>query len=328
MNISNFVGNTPIIKLSKKLNPYVNINIYIKLEYYNPSGSIKDRMVNYILKKCMEDGTINSNTTIIEASSGNTGSSLAMFSSLYNLKLIICTNTKCSNEKINMIKSFNPELIITNSCPSNSIEHYQNVAKKIADSNPEYYHFNQYDNYLNSESYYKTLGPEILNTIKNVDYFTCGGSTCGTITGVGRYLKDNNNDVKIILADVNGSILHNFIKNKSTNPNPGTTNIEGIGKDSIPKNMDVSIIDDTIIVSDNDAIDMCYKLAKHEGIFSGGSGGCNVFSAIKLAEKINNNKDNDNIINIVTVIPDSGFKYISKIYNPEWLKSIDININD
>jgi cystathionine beta-synthase len=330
LKITNCIGNTPLIKLSKNIIPYDNINVFVKLEYYNPSGSIKDRIIKYIINDGIKNGKITNDTILIEASSGNTGSALALISNSYNLSCIICTDTKCSDEKINFMKSFNnTKLTIVKSCSSLSNEHYSNIILKMANDNKNYYHINQYNNTLNSMSYYYGLGPEIWEQVnKNVDYFVCAAGSGGTITGVSKYLKEKNTNLKTILIDPPGSVIGNYFKQKSLISNSNTkTVIEGIGKDSIPGTIDFNYIDDVINIDDNDSISMCYKLA-NEGIFSGGSGGANVLGALKLAKSIDEQKLNiNNTINIVTIIPDSGFKYMSKIFNNEWLKINNITIN-
>jgi cysteine synthase len=334
LKITNFIGNTPLIKLSKNIIPYKNINVFVKLEYYNPSGSIKDRIIKYIIDDGIKCGKITKDTILIEASSGNTGSSLALLSNNYNLSCIICTDTKCSDEKINFMKSFkNTKLIIANSCSSLSNEHYSNIILKMKNDNKNYYHINQYNNTLNSMSYYYTIGPEIWKQVnKTIDYFVCAAGTGGTITGISKYLKKKNKDLKTILIDPPGSIIGNYFKHNnftnSFNNSNKTTIIEGIGKDKIPGTINYYYIDDVININDNDSINMCYKLA-NEGIFSGGSGGTNVFGALKLAKSIDEQNMNiNNTINIVTIIPDSGFKYMSKIYNNKWLKINNIIINN
>jgi len=333
LKIINSIGNTPLIKLSNHIIPYNNVNVFVKLEYYNPSGSIKDRIIKYIIEDGFKNGKITKDTIIIEASSGNTGSSLALLSNNYNLECIICTDSKCSDEKINFMRSFNnTELIVVKSCSSLCDEHYSKIILKMANDNKNYYHINQYNNELNAMSYYHTLGPEIWEQIdKNVDYFVCAAGTGGTITGISQYLKEKNKNLKTILIDPPGSIIGKYVKNNKLFIKPEnhykSTIIEGIGKDSIPGTIDFKYIDDAINIDDNDAINMCYKLA-NEGIFSGGSGGANVLGALKLAKSLDEQKLNiNNTINIVTIIPDSGFKYMSKIYNDEWLKANDIIIS-
>lgn len=324
MNINKLIGNTPLIKLSNKINPYHGINIYVKLEYYNPSGSIKDRLVKYIIDDGINKNIIKNDTVLIEASSGNTASSLALLSNNYGLKSIVCTTTKCSNEKINYIKSFkNTDLIIKNSkYKSSDSEYYQNIVLNMASENKNYYHLNQYNTMLNSECYYNTMGPEIWEQINgNVDYFVCSSGTGGTITGISKYLKEKNKTLKTILVDPPGSVLGYYLKyNKINKFNNNNTIIEGIGKDDIPKAINFEYIDNVININDIDAIKLCYKLLNNEGIFVGGSGGANVYGALKLAKELEKKIFKDKI-NIVTVIPDSGFKYISKIYNNDWLKN-------
>ena len=299
------VGNTPMVKLSSKTNAHSQkgINIYVKLEYCNPTGSIKDRMVQYILEDAIKAGKIQPDGTVIEASSGNTGTSLSMFCKRYGLKSIIFTNTKCSDEKINKMKMYGATVHVN--------DDYKNVALKQAKEHPEWFHLNQYDNCKNAQSYYDTYGPEIWDDMQGqLNYFVAGGGTDGTIFGTGSFLKYKNKDIKIILADVSGSI----------------TLIEGVS--SMRSINYADVIDDVLKIQDQEALDMCHVLAKNETIFAGGSGGFNVVASLNLAELLakNDNLNENHAINIITVIPDSGLKYMSKIYNPVWLQDNNIDV--
>ena len=324
--ISGYVGNTPMIKLSSKTNKYSQkgINIYIKLENLNPTGSIKDRMVQYILDDAIKTGKIQPGGTVVEASSGNTATSLSMFCALYDLKAVLFTNTNCSVEKVNHIKSYGATTLhILPLCSKTLPQHYQNVALNYSKEHPSYFHFNQYENPKNAESYYNTLGPEIWdNTQGQINVFVASGGTCGTITGIGSFLKSKNKDIKIIMADVSGSIFFN--KRNNINIIEKFTLIEGVGKVDIPQVMNLDVIDDILKIEDEEAFSMCHILEKNEGIHAGGSGGCNVFASLKLAKLLAENIVSDQVINIITLIPDSGLKYMSKIYNPTWLQDNDI----
>lgn len=307
------IGNTPMVKLSSKTNAYSHkgINIYVKLEYCNPTGSIKDRMVQYILDHAMKTDKIRPGGTVVEASSGNTGTSLSMFCNQHGLKTIIFTNTNCSDEKINNMKLHGATVHVN--------DDYKNIALTHAKEHPEWFHLNQYHNYENAQSYYHTLGPEIWDDMQGqLNYFVAGKGTSGTISGTGSFLKSKNKEIKIVLADVCEK----------------STRIEGVNGERAMHFADV--IDDVLKVQDQDAFDMCHVLANNETIFAGGSGGFNVCASLKLAELLAEKNDHlnenhpinnpINPINIITVIPDSGLKYMSKIYNPAWLRDNNIAV--
>jgi cysteine synthase len=313
-NILSYIGNTPMVKLSNKTNKYSEwgIDIYVKLEYFNPTGSIKDRMVKYVIDDAFKTGKIQAGGTVVEASSGNTATSLSMICALFGLKTVLFTNTKCSNEKINNIKLHGSTLhVLPLVYSKSSPEHYENVAFNYAKENPDFFHFNQYNNPKNAQTYYDTLGPEIWDNMQGqLNYFVVGGGTYGTITGTGSFFKSKNKNIKVILVDIAEQ----------------SSLIEGL---SISQDMNHDnhnhVVDDILKIEDKEAFNMCHILAKNEGIFSGGSGGCNVIASLKLAEMISKNNNVDQqVINIVTLIPDSGFKYMSKIYNPTWLQENNI----
>jgi len=300
---------------NRKINPYKDsIPIFIKLENQNPTKSIKDRMVHYIVSKAKEE--CSKNTTFVSASSGNTGSSLAYVCNLLNFKCIIVTDTKCSEEKIKACREYGAEVIIAESGVSpDSDEHYQNIAKNLASSNPNYFDLDQYGNEKNIESYFKTLGPEIWEeTDGQITHFVAGGSTCGTIMGVGSFLKERKKEINIVLADPIGSRISGFVMGREVVSDLGSYVIEGVGKDSVPKLLDRELINSVISISDQEAIEMCHRLKSEEGIHLGGSSGLNVLAAVRLASEAPSGSK------IVTIGCDSGTKYESKIYNDIWLK--------
>ena len=310
------IGNTDLHLIkSEKINPHKDrIPIFIKLESQNPTKSIKDRMVHYVVSKAKEK--VSQETTFVSASSGNTGSSLAYICKMLNFKCIIVTNTKCSEEKIKACRDYGAEVIVGSSdVPPDSDEHYQNIAINLSSSNPNYFDLDQYGNEKNTESYYKTLGPEIWEeTDGQITHFVTGGSTCGTIMGVGNFLKEKKEDINVILADPIGSSISGFVVGREVVSDLGSYVIEGVGKDSIPKLLDRELINSVIRITDQEAIDMCHKLKSEEGLYLGGSSGLNVSAAVKLASESPSGSK------IVTIGCDSGAKYESKIYNEVWLK--------
>ena len=310
------IGNTDLHLIkSEKINPHKDtVPIFIKLESQNPTKSIKDRMVQYVVLKAKEK--LPQETTFVSASSGNTGSSLAYVCKLLDFKCIIVTNTKCSEEKITACRDYGAEVIVGDSdAAPDSDEHYQNIAINLASSNPNHFDLDQYGNEKNTESYFKTLGPEIWEEMDGqITHFVTGGSTCGTIMGVGSFLKEKKEDINIVLADPIGSSISGFVMGREVVSDLGSYVIEGVGKDSVPKLLDRELINSVIGISDQEAIDMCHMLKSEEGLHLGGSSGLNISAAVKLASEVSSGSK------IVTIGCDSGAKYESKIYNDDWLK--------
>ncbi len=317
MSILDTIGNTPLVKLHQ-LNPNPLVSIYVKLEYMNPSGSIKDRIVIHIIDDAEQRRLLKPGGTIIENTSGNTGAAVAMIAAIRGYKAILTMPDKVSQEKQNALKAFGAEIII---CPTsaapNSPDHYVCRAKRLAEQIPNSFRINQYDNPKNPEAHYLTTGPEIWRqTNGSVDYFVTSGSTGGTITGVGRYLKEQNPQIKTLMPDPIGSIYYEYFKTGKI-PEDGNCSylVEGIGEDHLAKAMDFSIVDEVIQVTDKQGLNVTRELARKEGILAGGSSGYNVWAAIELAKRLKEPAT------IVTIIPDGGVKYLSKIFDDTWMKN-------
>lgn len=304
----NLIGNTPMVHL-KTLDPKPGVEIYAKLEFLNPTGSIKDRIIAYMVQKGIDEGKINKNTTLVEGSSGNTGASVAMIASSMGLKSIIFVPDKCSDEKIAIIKSYGAEVIVK---PE---QEYGKFAGIRASENADYYHVDQYNSLLNPEAHYMTLGKEIWDDMDGkIDAFVATASTGGTISGVAKRLKEYNPNIKAILADPEGSVYKPFYDGKEDYLSyKKSFQVEGAGKGSICATMNFDLMDEAIAFDDENAIAMVLRLARQEGLMVGGSSGGNVWAALEVAKRM------EAPAKIVTVIPDSGFKYLSKIFNPSWL---------
>lgn len=302
------IGNTPLVRL-QRLNPNPEVTIALKLEFFNPGLSIKDRMVKHIIDEAEREGLIKPKGTLIENTSGNTGAAVAMIAAIRGYKAILTLPDKVSQEKQNALKAFGAKVIVCpTDVPPDSPEHYVNVAKKLADETPNSFRLNQYDNLKNPEAHYLTTGPEIWQQMDGkIDYFIASSSTGGTISGVGRYLKEKDPNIQCIIPDPIGSIYYNYFKTGEIGESH-TYKVEGIGEDHIAKALDFSLVDDVWQVSDDQAFTTARELAKKEGIFAGGSTGANVWAAIELAKRL------QKPANIVTIAPDSGVKYLSKIY--------------
>ncbi|MDX1285282.1 MAG: cysteine synthase family protein [Draconibacterium sp.] len=311
----NLIGNTPMVHL-KTLDPKPGVEIHAKLEFMNPTGSIKDRIIKYMVQKGLDAGKINKNTTLVEGSSGNTAASVAMVASTMGLKSILFVPDKCSEEKIAIIKSYGAEVIVKSTASPDPNDEYGKAAGIKASESEDYYHIDQFNSMLNPEAHYMTLGKEIVDDMDGkIDAFVATGSTGGTISGIAKRLKENDPNTRIILADPEGSINKPYFEGKEDYMSyKKSFQVEGAGKNKLVKTMDFDILDEAISFNDEDAIAMVLRLAREEGLMVGGSAGGNVWAALEVAKRM------EAPAKIVTVIPDSGFKYLSKIFNPAWLK--------
>lgn len=313
--VAETIGNTPLVKLQNIVS-VPHVTILLKLEFFNPGFSIKDRIVNYIVSDAEKRGLLKPGGTIIENTSGNTGAAVAMIAAIKGYKAILTMPDKVSLEKQNSLKAYGAEIII---CPTeaspDSPEHYVNVAKDLEKITPNSFRIDQYDNPKNTEAHFMSTGPEIWEqTNGKIDYFIASSSTGGTISGVGRYLKKQQPDIKVVMPDPIGSIYYPYFKS-GTIPENANCNyqLEGIGEDHLAKALDWSVVDDVMQVPDRDAFNVCRKLASEEGILAGGSTGANVWAALEIAKKLTRPST------IVTIAPDGGVKYLSKIFNDEWM---------
>ncbi len=313
-NVIDVIGNTPIVKLNKVAS-HVDSDIYVKLEYMNPGGSIKERIARHIIEKAIERGELKPGGTIVEGTSGNTGVGLAMYAAVHGYKCIFVLPDKQSIEKINNLKAFGAKVVVT---PTNvepdDPRSYYSVAKRIAETTPNSFYANQYYNLDNQEAHIKSTGPEIFKqTDGDFDVFMAGVGTGGTISGTGKYLKSVMPDVKIVGVDIEGSILAPFWKTGEVIEAHGYV-LEGIGEDIFPDNLDFDVIDDFVMIDDKESFVMTRRLLTEEGIYSGGSSGAAVVGAIRYAESLDTPK------RILVILPDSGNRYTGKIYNDEWMK--------
>lgn len=315
--VLDIIGHTPLVRLQKvNLNPMVTI--LAKVEFLNPGSSIKDRIVKHIIADAEAQGLLKTGGTIVEGTSGNTGAAAAMIGAIKGYRVILTMPDKVSTEKQNALKAYGAEVIV---CPTSarpdSPEHYVNRAKAIAEKTPNSFRINQYDNLKNPEAHYLTTGPEIWEQCHgHIDYFVASGSTGGTISGAGRYLKEQNPHLKVIMPDPVGSIYYPYFKTGVV-PKDATCSylLEGVGEDHLAHALDFSVVNAVVPVSDRDAFQMARELAQKEGLLVGGSSGANVWAAVEIAKTM---KDKTMI---VTILPDGGIKYLSKIFDDEWMKS-------
>lgn len=311
------IGQTPLVELPRLFPGPARV--YAKLEYYNPTGSIKDRIARHMIRKAEESGQLKPGGTIVEGTSGNTGAALAAIAAAKGYHAILAMPDKVSTEKRDAARAYGAEVVVCPASPPDAAQHYMQKARAIAASIPGAVFMDQYNNALNVEAHYLTTGPEIWQqTQGNIDFFVTSASTGGTISGVGKYLKQRKRDVRVFMPDPLGSIYECYFRTGRIDPAVRRPyQVEGIGKDMLAGCIDFDVIDEVMKLSDKDAFDAATQLAEQEGILGGGSAGANIFGCMALARRIRTPKV------IVTVIPDSGLKYLSKFYNADWLASAE-----
>ncbi len=312
-SILDLVGHTPLVRLRTGV-PEKGPQAYVKLEFMNPTGSVKDRMAAYILNKAMADGRLKRGDTVIDNSSGNTGSSLAMIASVLGLKSIVTTPQKTSQEKTDLIKSFGAQVIVTptEAAHDDPASHYM-IARTMA-KEKGYFDLNQYDSKENIEAHYHSTGPEIwADTDGKITHFVAGIGTGGTLSGAAKFLKEQNPKVKVIAVDPEGSIFADYIRSGKIIEGK-LYKIEGIGSDVITGALDKNVIDEVITVSDKDSFNRARLVTKKEGISCGGSSGAVACAIEKVAAKANKDAV------IIGIFADSGIRYLSKCFNDDWMK--------
>ena len=313
-NVLEAVGNTPLVRLNR-ITEGLKPLIAAKLEFMNPGGSVKDRIALEMVEDAERSGKLKPGGTVIEGTSGNTGMGLALVAAVKGYNCIFTMPDKMSQEKIDTLRAMGAEVVVTpTSVAHDDPRSYHAVALRLNKEIPNSVFPNQYDNPSNPLAHYKTTGPEIWEqTEGKVTHVVIGVGTGGTITGVGRYLKEKNPDIKIIGVDPEGSIFYEMFKTGKL-PETWPYKIEGVGQDELPKNVDFSVIDEMHAVSDKDSFNVTRTLARLEGIFGGGSSGFAVVAALLAARKC---KKSDYM---VVILPDSGSRYLSKIFNDAWMK--------
>ena len=315
-NILETIGNTPLVKLNKTIED-IEALVLAKIETFNPGNSVKDRMAVKMIQDAEADGQLKPGGTIIEGTSGNTGMGLALAAIVKGYKLICVISDKQSKEKMDILRAVGAEVVV---CPTNvgpeDPRSYYSVSKRLASETPNSWYVNQYDNLSNTQAHYEQTGPEIWEqTDGKITHFVVGVGTGGTISGVGKFLKEKNPTIKIWGVDTYGSVFKKYHETGIFDQNeiyPYIT--EGIGEDILPKNVDFEIIDGFTKVTDKDAAVYTRKLAKEEGIFVGNSAG----SAIKGLLQLKKHFKKDDVV--VVLFHDHGSRYIAKIFNDDWMR--------
>jgi cystathionine beta-synthase len=309
------IGWTPLIRLNR-VTRGLRTPVYAKAEFFNPGGSVKDRIGVAMIEAAEREGRLQPGGLIVEATSGNTGVGLAIAAAVKGYRCIFTMPDKMSQEKARLLRALGAEVIITpTAVPPDHPDNYIVKGRAIAAAHENAIFADQHYNPVNPEVHYRTTGPEIWEqTAGKVTHFVCAPGTGGTVSGAGRYLKERNPEVRVVAGDPVGSIYTEYAKTQHK-PEGQPYKVEGIGGDKIPTSLHFDVIDEWIYVTDKDAMLMARRLAKEEGLFVGGSTGVNVVSAIDVARRL----DDPHAL-VVTVLCDTGERYLSKIYNDEWLR--------
>jgi cystathionine beta-synthase len=311
-NVTDLIGNTPLLRLNK-ITRGIDASVYAKLEFFNPGGSVKDRIGIAMILDAEKKGLLKPGSTIVEPTSGNTGMGLVLAGIQRGYKVICTVPDKVSQDKIDLLNAVGASVRITPaSLPTDHPDSYLKLAEKIAKQTPNSFMPNQYYNLANPRAHYETTGPEIWEqTGGAVDVLVAGVGTGGTITGAGRYLKERKPSVKVVGADPEGSILASRFRGKRGTPRP--YRVEGIGEDFVPGSLDMGIIDEMVTVSDKDSFLTARRLAREEGIIAGGSSGTALFVALKVARQLPKDKT------VIVILPDSGRSYTDKMFSDDWM---------
>lgn len=315
-NILETIGNTPLVKLNKIV-AEIDALVLAKVETFNPGNSVKDRMAVKMIEDAEADGRLKPGGTIIEGTSGNTGMGLALVAIVKGYKLICVISDKQSKEKMDILRAVGAKVVV---CPTDveptDPRSYYSVSKRLAEETPNSWYVNQYDNMSNSLAHYEQTGPEIWKqTDGKITHFVVGVGTGGTISGVGKYLKEQNPNIKIWGIDTYGSVFKKYHETGIFDENEIYSYItEGIGEDILPKNVDFSLIDGFTKVTDKDAAVYTRKIALEEGIFVGNSAGACIKGLLQLKEHF---KPEDVV---VVLFHDSGSRYVGKMFNDDWMR--------
>ncbi len=314
-NVLETIGWTPLIRLNRVVDG-ARTPLYAKAEFFNPGGSVKDRIGLAMIEAAERESRLKPGGVVVEGTSGNTGIGLAMAAAIKGYRCIFTMPDKMSPEKVRLLKAFGAEVVVTpTAVPPDHPDNYIQTAKRIVEETPNAILANQFYNDINPESHYATTGPELwAQTEGRITHFVAAAGTGGTITGVGRYLKERNPAIRVISGDPEGSIFANYHRTGQKGEST-PYKVEGIGNDKLPSTLAFDIIDEFHTLSDREAFHMARRLTREEGLFVGGSSGLITALAVRVAKHLD---DPDTLV--VCMLPDTGERYLSKVYNDEWLR--------
>lgn len=314
-NVLSCVGNTPLVRLNS-VTAGLKATLYAKVEFVNPGASVKDRIAMKIIEDAERDGQLKPGGTIVEATSGNTGAGLAMAAAIKGYKCIFILPDKQSEEKRAALRAYGAKVVVTpTDVEPEDPRSYYSVSRRIADETPGAFYANQYHNPSNPQAHYESTGPELWDQLDGtLDVLIGGLGTGGTISGTGKYLKEQRDDVQIVGVDPVGSLYYDYFKTGQMTEAFSYV-LEGIGEDFLPSTMNFEFVDDVVRVNDKECFQMTRRLAREEGLFVGGSCGAAVAGAIKYLRR----HDREGLTAVV-ILPDSGSRYMSKIYNDKWME--------
>ena len=314
------IGKTPMIRINS-LSEETGCEILGKAEFMNPGGSVKDRAALWMIEEAEKSGALKPGGTVVEGTAGNTGIGLAHVCNNRGYETIIYMPDNQSQEKVNLLRTLGAEVRVVPTVPYANDMNFQKQAGRFAATQENAIWANQFDNTANSLAHYESTGPEIwAQTNGGVDAFTCAVGTGGTLAGTSLYLKEQSANVKIVLADPMGSALYNWVTTGEATMTPGPSMTEGIGNSRVTQNLAPAKIDDAVQVDDQEMVDMVYRLLHQEGWFFGSSSGINLVAAVKIAKDLGPGHT------VVTILCDSGSKYQSRLYNPEFLAERNLTI--
>jgi cystathionine beta-synthase len=316
------MGHTPLVRLNKLVGPN-DATVYAKCEFMNPGGSIKDRMALHIIEKAERAGKLKPGGVIVENTSGNTGMGVAIAAAVKGYRCIFTMPDKMSAEKINRLKALGAQVVVTpTNVPADSPQSYYETAKRIARETPGSFYLNQYHNTENGEAHYLSTAPELWEQLEGrLDVFVTGLGTGGTMSGVGKFLKERNPAIRNVGVDPVGSVYQGYFQTGKL-PEPHVYKVEGIGEDMLCKALDFSVIDEIRQVDDAQSFNAARRLAREEGLFGGGSSGSAVHVAVEIARELGKGKV------VVVVLTDTGNNYVTKFFNDEWMKDNGFAVDD